>query len=48
MNEYMLLIFNKGGSKESMTPEKHTEFVKKCEVYIGNLKKAGKLISGMY
>lgn len=41
----MLLILNPGDNENSMSPEKHTEFIKKCEVYIGNLKKEGKLIS---
>ncbi len=41
----MLLIRNLGDSKASFTPEIHKEFVSKCEVYIGNLKKEGKLIA---
>ncbi len=45
MKEYMLLIRNTGDSKAGFTPEVHKEFVSKCEVYIGNLKKEGKLVA---
>ncbi len=45
MKEYMLLIRNTADSKESFTPAQHHEFVKSCEVYIGNLKKENKLIA---
>jgi hypothetical protein len=45
MKEFMLLIRNEMDHQVSWSSEQHKEFVKKCEVYIGNLKKAGKLIS---
>jgi len=45
MKEFMLLIRNTGDSKAGFTPEVHKEFVSKCEVYIGNLKKEGKLVA---
>lgn len=45
MNEYMLLIRNEGDGKAGMSPEKHLEFVKKCEDYIGILKKVGRLVA---
>jgi hypothetical protein len=43
--EFMLYIRNAGDAKAALTPEKHLEFVKKCEVYIGKLKEQGKLIA---
>lgn len=43
--EYMLYIRNAGDAKAALSPEKHLEFVKKCEVYIGKLKEEGKLIA---
>jgi len=46
MKEFMLLIFNRGDSKKSFSPEKHTEFARKCEVYIERLRIQGHLISG--
>lgn len=45
MKEFMLLIRNEGDGKSSLAPEKHEEFVKKCEVYINFLKKEGKLVA---
>jgi hypothetical protein len=45
MNEYMLLIRNEGAGKAGMSPEKHLEFVKKCEDYIGVLKKVNRLVA---
>ncbi len=45
MNEYMLRILNRGDHQKEWTPERHTEFVKKCEAYIGELKAAGQLIA---
>ena len=45
MKEFMLLIRNTGDSKAGFSPEVHKEFVSKCEVYIGKLKKEGKLIA---
>jgi len=45
MQEFMLLVRNEGERLAALSPEKRLEFVKKCEVYIGNLKKEGKLIA---
>ncbi len=45
MREYMFLIRNFGDAKSPLTPEQHLAFVKKCEVYIGELKKENKLIA---
>ena len=45
MKEYMLLIINLGNAKMNFPPEKHTQFLKSCEMYIENLKKKGKLVS---
>jgi hypothetical protein len=45
MKEFMFLVRNEGDGKADLTPEKHLEFVRKCEVYIGNLKKGGHLIA---
>src|ERR1700739_1554248 len=45
MKEFMLLIRNTGDSKAGFSPEVHKEFVQKCEVYIGKLKKEGKLVA---
>jgi uncharacterized membrane protein len=45
MKEYMLYIRNAGDAKAALTPEEHLAFVKKCEVYIGKLKAACKLIA---
>ena len=41
----MLLVRNEGERLAALSPEQRLEFVKKCEVYIGNLKKEGKLIA---
>jgi hypothetical protein len=41
----MLLIMNRNDSKNSLSVERHTEFVRKCEAYIEMLKREGKLIS---
>jgi len=41
----MLLIRNEGEAKAALTPDKHLEFVKQCEVYIGKLKVQNKLIA---
>jgi hypothetical protein len=43
--EFMLLIRNQADHQTSWKPERHLEFVKKCEVYIGELKQAGQLIA---
>ena|SRR5260221_9685136 len=45
MQEFMLLIRNEGERLAALSPEQRLEFVKKCEVYIGNMKKEGKLIA---
>ena len=45
MKEFMFYIRNKKDAKESLTPEQHLVFIKKCEVYIGSLKSENKLIS---
>lgn len=45
MKEFMLLIRNQIGHQAAWPPDQHKEFLKKCEAYIGNLKKEGKLIS---
>lgn len=41
----MLLIRNQGDAKADLSEEKHLEFIKQCEVYIGKLKKEDKLIA---
>ncbi|HEV8514256.1 MAG TPA: YciI family protein [Cyclobacteriaceae bacterium] len=45
MQEFMLLVRNEGERLAALTSEKRLEFVKKCEVYISDLKKKGKLIA---
>lgn len=45
MKEFMLLIRNEGDAKAALSPERHLQFIKQCEVYIGALKKEGKLIA---
>jgi Uncharacterized protein conserved in bacteria len=45
MKEFMLLIRNEIDHQAAWPPERHQEFLKKCEVYIANLKKDGKLLS---
>ena len=44
MKEFMLLIRN-SSDKNQWSEELHQKFVKKCEVYITNLKVQGKLIA---
>lgn len=41
----MFYIRNAGDAKAALTAEDHLAFIKKCEVYIGKLKKEGKLIA---
>jgi len=41
----MLLILNKGDHQATWPPEQHREFLRKCEDYIGNLKRERKLIA---
>lgn len=45
MKEYILQIRNVGDGKAGMSPQQHLEFVKKCEDYIGILKKVNRLIA---
>lgn len=45
MKEFMFYIKNSGNAKASLTPEDHLTFIKKCEVYIGELKSAHKLLA---
>jgi hypothetical protein len=45
MQEFMLLVRNEGERLAALSPEQRLEFIKKCEVYIGNLRKEGKLIA---
>ena len=45
MKEFMLLIRNEIDHQSSWSPEKHRQFLKNCEDYIGNLTKEGKLKS---
>lgn len=43
--EFMLYIRNAGDAKAALTPEEHLAFVRKCEVYIGQLKSHDNLIA---
>jgi hypothetical protein len=43
--EFMLYIRNAGDAKAALSADEHLSFIKKCEVYIGRLKAAGKLIA---
>ena len=45
MKEFMFLIRNEGDAKASLSADKHLEFVKQCEIYIGKLKAHNKLIA---
>jgi hypothetical protein len=45
MKEFMLLIRNKLDHQSAWKAEQHQQFLKKCESYIGELKKDTKLIS---
>ncbi len=45
MKEFMLLIRNEIDHQAKWPPEKTEQFLKKCEAYISNLTKAGKLKS---
>jgi len=45
MQEFMLLIRNKLVHQSEWPLERHQTFLKKCETYIGELKKDNKLIS---
>jgi len=41
----MFYIRNEKDAKKALTNEEHLSFIKKCEVYIGILKREGKLIA---
>jgi hypothetical protein len=45
MKEFMLYIRNEKDAKNSLTPEEHLAFIKKCETYINILKSENKLIA---
>lgn len=45
MKEFMLLILNENDHQDNWPPDQHKEFVRKCEVYINDLKNGGKLKS---
>jgi hypothetical protein len=45
MKEFMLLIRNEIDHQALWSPEQQQQFLKKCEVYIGDLMKEGKLKS---
>jgi hypothetical protein len=45
MKEFMFYIRNERDAKKSLTSEEHLAFIKKCEVYIGKLKRDNKLIA---
>ncbi|MBI1781843.1 MAG: hypothetical protein HYR66_10805 [Sphingobacteriales bacterium] len=43
--EFMLYIRNIGDGKAALSKDDHLSFVKQCEIYIGKLKAANKLIA---
>ncbi len=45
MKEFMFFIRKQSDSQVTLSPERHQQFLKGCEAYIGKLKKEGKLIS---
>lgn len=45
MKEFMFYIRNGKNAKENMTKEQNLEFVRKCEVYIKDLRRENKLIA---
>ena len=45
MPEFMLYIRNEKDAKKTLSSEQHLAFIKKCETYIGELKKGNKLIA---
>ena len=45
MKDFIFFIRKKSNSEKTLSPEKHIEFLKSCETYIGKLKSEGKLIS---
>jgi hypothetical protein len=45
MKEFMFYIRNKKDAKEALTAEEHRAFIRKCEAYISDLKRAQNLIA---
>ena len=45
MKEFMFYIRNDRDAKKSLTPEEHFAFIKKCEIYISDLKRDNKLLA---
>jgi hypothetical protein len=45
VKEFMLLIRNEIDHQASWSPQQHQQFLEKCSIYIGNLKKSGNLKS---
>lgn len=45
MKEFMFFIRKQSDSAVTLSPEKHQQFLKGCEMYIAQLKREGKLIS---
>jgi hypothetical protein len=45
MREFMLLIRNEIDHQSEWSAEQHDEFLGKCETYIGDLKRDGKMIA---
>lgn len=43
MPDYMLRVLNRGDHQRAWSDERHHEFVKQCEAYIGDLQRAGRL-----
>ena len=43
MKEFMLLVYNEIDHQSNWTPERHQQFLKSCESYIGKLQEDGKL-----
>src|ERR1700740_1153853 len=45
MQQFMLYIRNAGDAKAALSEEQHLAFIKKCETYIDDLQRLGKLIA---
>lgn len=45
MKEFIFFIRKQSNSEQTLSTEKHQQFLKACETYIGDLKHKGKLIS---
>ena len=45
MKEFLFYIQNAKDAKEALSPDDHLTFIKKCEVYINQLKAQGKLVA---